>query len=74
MDFGLRWHQPDDPNSMGTLMVRVAAHAAPPGGSCQTVSLVRSTARASHAPVDPVRASRFLAAVRAAAARCPPGR
>ena len=48
------WHQPDDPNWMGTLMACVAG----PGGgrraaSCQTVSLVRWTARASNPPAGP---------------------
>src|SRR5215470_14437504 len=38
---------------MKTLMVWVAAHAAPPGGTCQTVSLVPWTARASHPPAGP---------------------
>jgi hypothetical protein len=48
MDFGLCWHQPDDPNPTGTLMVCVASQVAPPGASRQTASLVRWTARASH--------------------------
>ena len=34
-------------------MVCVAAHAAPPGASCQTASLVLWTARASHPPAGP---------------------
>src|SRR5215467_754700 len=45
--------QPDDPNSIGTLMVCVAAHAPPPGASRHTASLVRWTARASHPPPGP---------------------
>src|SRR5215469_5269371 len=47
------WRQPEDPNSIGTLMVCVAAHAPPPGASRHTASLVRWTARASHAPPGP---------------------
>ena len=49
-----RCAQPDDPNWMGTLMVCVAAHArARRARSCQTVSLVLWTARASHPPAGP---------------------
>ena len=53
MDFGLCWHQPDDPNPTGTLMVCVAAQVALPGASRQAASLVRWTARATHPPAGP---------------------
>jgi hypothetical protein len=47
------WGQPDDPNWMGTVMAWVAAQVRAPGVSCQMVSLVRWTARASQPPVLP---------------------